>query len=237
MKNASSAAVSIRNLTAAPGQKVSGKVSVATADGTHTEIPVTLINSFKEGPILLVLAGVHGSEYTPIVATQRLAHDLDPARLDQGALILVHMSNFPSYIGRSIYTSPVDGKNLNRIFPGSKNGSLTEAIANFLVEEVYPVAAAVMDMHSGDGNEQLSPSYAAYYGKAGSEQVRQASRNLAYAFGVDLIVEFQWFLERTSTSAAIWAGSAAMIRGIPSIDVEMAPGMGLYDPATIAVAW
>lgn len=99
------------------------------------------------------------------------------------------------------------------------------------------MADYVLDVHSGDGNEQLGPSYTAYYGKAASDSVIQASKNMAIAFGLDLVVEFQWELQpsdgdgdgdgvNSTSSRAIWAGSAAVVRGIPSIDVEMAPGMG-----------
>ena len=168
----SSSVLSIGNLTASNGQKTSGTVSIVANDGSNTEIPITIIKgSQDEGPTLLVLAGVHGSEYTPIVCTQRLARDLDPTKIQRGAVILIHMANMPSYLERSIYVSPIDGKNLNRVFPGNPNGTMTERIADFLVEQVYPLADAILDMHSGDANEQLGPSYTAYYGKAGSPQV------------------------------------------------------------------
>ena len=72
------------------------------------------------------------------MATQRLAKDLDPSAL-QGSVILVHIANLPAYLGRTVYTSPADGKNLNRVFPGNPNGTLSERIANFLVQDVYPV--------------------------------------------------------------------------------------------------
>ena len=66
----------------------------------------------------------------------------------------------------------------------------------------------------------------------------QFSRDMAYAFGLGLTVEFQWELGNdTDTSRAIWAGSAAVARGIPSIDVEMAPGMGMFGPSSIELAY
>lgn len=131
--------IAIGNLTAAPNEKVFGCIAISTRDANNrqtTEIPITIVRGLQEGPTLVVLAGVHGSEYSPITATQRLAHDLDPP-LQRGTVILVHIANFPSYIGRTVYASPVDGKNLNRVFPGDRNGTLTEVIANFLVQDVY----------------------------------------------------------------------------------------------------
>ena len=226
--------LSIGNLTASPGQKISGNVPIQPAVAKNNSssnslcIPITTVNGAEDGPTLVILSGIHGSEYVPIRATQRLAKETDPSTL-KGGLILVHIANLPAYLGRTIYTSPKDGKNLNRVFPGSPTGTPTEQIADFLVNEVYPLADALLDMHSGDANEQLGPSYTAYYGKAGSPENVQKSKDMAFAFGVNLVVEFQWELQgddNITMSGAIWAGSAAVARGIPSIDVEAAPGMG-----------
>jgi predicted deacylase len=248
--------ISIGDLTASSGQKISGNVPIHVPEDRSTgiytcstcsnatiesNIPITIVNGILDGPTVLVLSGIHGSEYVPIMATQRLAKDLDPSAL-QGSVILVHIANLPAYLGRTVYTSPADGKNLNRVFPGNPNGTLSERIANFLVQDVYPVANYVLDMHSGDANEQLGPSYTAYYGKAGSPEVIQASKSMAIAFGLDLMVEFQWELlgnnnNNNNTSKAIWAGSAAVVRGIPSIDVEIAPGMGTSHSDSIDQAY
>ena len=85
--------------------------------------------------------------------------------------MIVHMANLPAYLGRTIYTSPADGLNLNRLFPGKATGSLSERIAYLLTSELYPLADAVLDVHSGDGNEDLRPSWTGYYAQAGSQDV------------------------------------------------------------------
>ena len=227
--------ISIRDLTAPSGQKVSGIVQINTTR-SDSNIPITIVNGIEDGPTVVVLSGIHGSEYIPIMASQWLAKYLDPFSL-HGSVILIHIANLPAYLGRTVYTSPADGKNLNRVFPGNPNGTVSEQIANFLVQEVYPLANRVLDMHSGDANEQLGPSYTAYYGKAGSPEVIQASKEMAIAFGLSLMVEFQWELRGNDTSKAIWAGSAAVVRDIPSIDVEMAPGMGTSNSDSINEAY
>ncbi len=219
----------IRDISVASGTKVTTDISIA-AHKANTSVPITVVNGNKPGPTLLLLAGVHGSEYSPIVAMQKLAPKLNPQDIS-GAVIIVHIANMPAYLGRTVYTSPIDDKNLNRVFPGTPDGSLTERIAYFLTSELYPLADAVLDMHSGDGNEQLRPSWTGYYGTAGSEDVIKASRAMAHAFGIEYIVEFQW--ELTNIENAIWAGSAAIAKNIPSIDVE-AGGMGIYDEQAIA---
>jgi predicted deacylase len=257
--------ITIGDLTASPGQKVSGNIPIhgqAPAEqqvdnATPTSIPVTIIHGMEDGPTLVVLSGIHGSEYIPILSSQRLAQNLNSGgdsagerelTLQNGALILIHIANLPSFLGRTIYTSPVDHLNLNRQFPGTPDGTISQRIAYTLVHHVYPLADYVMDMHSGDGNEQLGPTYSGYYGKAGSDSVILASKDMAFAFGLDLVVEFQWEVQQqeheddpndngTSTTGAIWAGSAAVVRGIPSIDVEMAPGMGSTREESIEQAY
>jgi len=195
------------------------------APDQQTILPITVVTGSNQGRTLLVLAGVHGSEYAPIVATQRLAVKIAPGDMS-GSVIFVHIANLPAYLGRTVYTSPVDGKNLNRLFPGNENGGLSERIAYTLSNELYPLADALLDVHSGDGNEDLRPFWTGYYANAGDADVVAKSKAMAHAFGLPYVVEFQWELK--DPRAAIWAGSSAVASGIPSIDVE-AGGMGIID--------
>jgi len=67
----------------------------------------------------------------------------------------VHIANPPSFYARTIYYQPVDGKNLNRVYPaGARHGS--ERIRP-ITREVIVRADYLMDMHAGDGNESLRP--------------------------------------------------------------------------------
>ncbi len=223
------AAVELEEALAAEGKHFLA-IPVSTANH-ETSIPITVVNGQSPGPTLLILAGVHGSEYAPILASQRFGVALDPAHLS-GAVIIVHMANLPAYLGRTIYTSPVDGLNLNRLFPGKATGSLSERIAYILTSELYPLADAVLDVHSGDGNEDLRPFWTGYYAQAGNPEVISESKAMAYAFGLQYVVPFQWQL--SDPSDAIWAGSAAVALDIPSIDVE-AGGMGIVDDEAVAV--
>ena len=178
--------------------------------------------------MLTLVAGIHGSEYSPILALQRLRPLLDPAEIT-GTVVLVHLANLPAFPGRTIYFSPDDRKNLNRVFPGNPDGTLTERIAHVLTEEVIVRSDFLMDIHSGDGNEWLRPSYTGYYAEAGGAEVIEKSRRMAVTFGLDPIVEFKGDLDPAS---AIWCGAAAVARGIPSIDVESGE-MGLIEDRRI----
>jgi len=84
---------------------------------TGTQIPITTIEGARPGPSLGLIAGNHGYEYPPILALQKLRGQIDPAKL-AGTVRMLHVANMPSFLGRTVYFSPVDGKNLNRVYPG-----------------------------------------------------------------------------------------------------------------------
>src|SRR6267142_1753871 len=119
-------------------------------------IPVTTITGTAAGPVLALIAGNHGYEYPPILALQRLRAEIDAERL-AGTVVMVHVANVPSFLGRTVYFSPVDGKNLNRVYPGRRDGTVSERIAYAITTEVIEKADYVLDLHCGDGNESLRP--------------------------------------------------------------------------------
>src|ERR1700683_5060643 len=129
-------------------------IEIRAAIDAGTQIPVTTIEGATPGPTLALIAGNHGYEYPPILALQRLRAEIDSAALS-GTLILVHVANMPSFLGRTIYFSPVDGKNLNRVYPGRPDGTVSERIAYAITTQVIERADYVLDLHCGDGHESL----------------------------------------------------------------------------------
>lgn len=212
------------------GERVSGKLPVnGGVDGVETFIPVTVFHGRGSGPVLSLIAGIHGSEYSPIISMQRLPELLDPQAM-AGTLIIVHIANLPAFQGRTVYFGPDDLKNLNRSFPGKADGTVTERIAFTLSEEIMPLSDYLIDIHSGDGNESLRPSYSAYYAEAGGTEVVGQSRRLAVAFGLETIVQFAG--SYSSLDDAIYTSAQSVTRGIPSIDVESGE-LGVIDDVFI----
>src|SRR3989454_10631242 len=115
----------VGTITAAPGTRASGFLEVAKGTDAGTRIPVTVIRGIKPGPVLALIADTHGYEYSPILAMQRFPAKVEPREL-AGTIIVVHVANMPSFLGRTIYYSPVDGKNLNRVYPGKDDGTVSE---------------------------------------------------------------------------------------------------------------
>jgi hypothetical protein len=221
--------LSVGPLAAAPGTTASGEIAVpALGADRGTTIPITLVNGSRPGPVLALVAGVHGMEYAPILALQRLRDRLDPSQL-RGALILVHVANVPSFLGRTIYYSPVDGKNLNRVFPGRRDGTVSERIADLITREVIERSTHVIDVHCGDGNESLRPY--SYWMTTAAPEVNEASRRLVLAFGLDHIVIDR---ERPADPAAsVYLSNTASLRGRPAITVESG-ALADTDEASIA---
>ena len=217
-------------ISATAGEAVSGYLTIPPHGDDGAQVPVSLVRGAAPGPVLALVAGTHGYEYPGISALQRLRQSIDPRAL-RGTLVLVHIANPPSFYGRTIYTSPADGKNLNRVFPGRADGTLSERIAHAITTEVIAKADYLVDLHAGDGNEALRPY--AYMPVTGDARLDAATRGMALAFGLDHIV---------IDAARIPAGTAtqfidqtALARGVPAITTETGQ-LGQNDERSIALA-
>jgi predicted deacylase len=205
------------SITAQPGSIASGELTVPArgASDPGTTIPITLINGARPGPVLALIAAVHGFEYPPVIALQRLRTAIDPKEL-AGGIIMVHVANMPSFLGRAIYYTPGDRKNLNRVFPGRADGTISERIADVITREVIDRAGFVVDLHCGDGNESLRPYL--YWVTTGAPGVVEAGRQLALAFGMDHIVLDS--SRPTELAASVYLSNTAILRGKPALTIE-----------------
>ncbi len=114
----------------------------------RVRVPLYVAASANPGPTVVAIGGTHGDEYEGPVGLKNLTRGLDPSRLVAGRLIVVPVLNVPAFRAAR-RDSPLDGKNMNRVFPGDAKGSITERIARFVTDEVLPRADVVIDLHSG----------------------------------------------------------------------------------------
>ncbi len=218
--------ITVGAVTARRGQSVSGWLDVPARFDPGTRVPVTGVHWMRPGPILALFAGTHGYEYTSILALQRLRPRLDPRRM-RGAVILVHMANPPSFYERRIYYGP-DQKNLNRVYPGRADGTISDRIAFALTREVIDAATHVADLHCGDGNESLRPY--SYWIVSGEPTVDEASKQMALAFGLDhILVDRGRPKDPTRT---LYTANTAIRRGKPAITTESG-SLGQTDAASV----
>lgn len=209
----------------AAGEKASFDIPVISASKDSTYIPVTIIHGKNPGPVIGLIAGIHGFEYPPIMAMQQMARELSPDSLS-GTAIIVHIANVKAFFGRSVYYNPVDGKNLNREFPGNKNGSLTQCIAWMLSQKILPKCNYLVDIHAGDASEDLH-DYVGYY--AYGEQSAKA-KQMAEALGFDWIMRSEASFVKGQPT--MYCSKEAVSQGIPTVAIECGK-LGGVSPAEI----
>ena len=117
-------------------------------------IPISVAKN-GDGPTVLFTGANHGDEYEGPVALWDLAHTINVGELS-GRVIIVPGMNYPAFrAGKR--TSPIDGGNMNRVFPGNPSGTLTEKIADYFQRTLLPLADYVVDFHSGGKTMEFVP--------------------------------------------------------------------------------
>ncbi len=221
-------AFTVGGVTAQPGTAMYGEIQVpARGADTGTIIPFSIINGAKPGPVLTLVAGTHGAEYPPILALQRLRASIDPKELS-GTILMVHVANMPAFLGRAIYYTPGDHKNLNRVFPGKADGTISERIADLITREFIERTQYLIDLHCGDANESLRPYL--YWTINASPTLVETMRQLALAFGMDHIILDK--ARPTDPAASLYLENTAITRGKPAMTIESG-AMGQSDEESI----
>jgi predicted deacylase len=182
---AAAADVTVGTATARAGQKATGFIQVPAGVDAATDIPVIVINGSSPGPKLAVVAGSHGTEYASIIALEKLAQSINAADLT-GTLIVVPLVNLASFAQKVPHVNPIDGKNMNRLFPGKPDGTQTERALWAIGKQVIEKCDYLIDLHGGDLDENLR-SYS-YWPQTGREPLDATSRAMVLAFGLDHII-------------------------------------------------
>ncbi len=173
-------------------------VDLYDAAGNHSAIPVSIIKGKESGPVFTIVSGVHGFEYPPIISAQELIQELDPALLS-GTVVVVPLANPGSFYSRTPFLNPQDNQNLNRVFPGNKNGSVTEKIADYITTTVIKHSDVFIDIHGGDANEDLLP-FICYYNNGLMPKQTQKARTLTESSGFKYIVSYPYTLKESQAA-------------------------------------
>jgi predicted deacylase len=201
--------------TAARGQKSTGTIEVPAGSDAALSIPVAVFHGAKPGPVLAIVAGSHGTEYTSIIALEKLITMLNPAEIS-GSVIIVPLINIQSFEQKVPHLNPVDKKSMNRWYPGKMDGTQTDRASFMITKQVVEQCDHLIDLHGGDLDESLRPY--SYWTKTGNEKQDQISKEMVLAFGLDTIIisadrpkdpQASRYLENTATT-----------RGKPSITAE-----------------
>ena len=130
--------------------------------------------------------------------------------------------------GGPFTSARVDGKNLNRVYPGRLDGTVSERIAYAITHHVIEKADYVLDLHCGDANEWLRPYV--YQTVTGRPEIDSAVAGLALAFGIDHILVDRG--RPTDPARSLYCSNTAITRGKPALTVESGY-LGTSDPKAI----
>lgn len=218
--------ISVGTASVGLGDKATGYIEVPAGVDAATRIPVVVIRGKKPGPVLALVAGAHGTEYASIIALEKLG-EMSGGGMS-GTLIIVPLVNVTSFEQKVPHVNPVDGKSMNRFYPGNPNGTQTERASWAITKEVVEKADYLIDLHGGDLDESLRPY--SYWAPTGNAKQDAISREMVQAFGLDTIIIST---DRPrELSAAKYLETNASLRGKPSITVE-AGHAGTVDPEDV----
>lgn len=186
-------------------------------------IPIACIKNGK-GPTAFFQAGNHGDEYEGQIALAKLIRALEPGEI-QGRVIILPAANLPAAMDGA-RVSPIDGGNLNRVFPGDPDGTVTQQIAYYIDSELFPRADLFHDLHSGGGSLEYMPFASMHEGKDAAMNARCRAALLAFAPDLALV----WKLGNDIR----FAPAAAMHRGVPALGGEFG-GTGSVDRKALAM--
>lgn len=177
--------IRIQNLIAKCGEKKQGYINVTNTD---IKLPITLICGKNEGETVLITGGVHCAEYVGIETAIELSNEINPENVS-GNIIIIPLINRSGFENRTMSVVYEDGKNLNSVFPGDEKGSTSDKIAYFIEKELFSISDYYIDLHCGDGYEELTP-YVYCQGVA-KEDVLSKSKQMAMAINSEYIVKSQ----------------------------------------------
>lgn len=192
----------------APGERRLVQLPLtALTTQTPMSVPVCVMHSRRDGPVLFVSAAVHGDELTGVAICRRLLASA-ALTITRGTLLVVPIVNAFGFISHSRYLP--DRRDLNRSFPGSLKGSLAAQLAHLFLNEVVGRSDYGIDLHSAAIHRSNLPQI-----RVDSHDERAYA--LAEAFGAPIIVH-----------SGLREGSlreAALRRGVPVIVYEAGEGL------------
>ncbi len=209
-------------LSVKPGAVMKERIPISEfADQGKICLPVTIINGEHPGPVLLILAGIHGDETTGVEIARSVVLDIDPKDLN-GTIISIPVANPPSYLtkNRSFLVEERALIDMNRVFPGNSGGLLTERIAHLIMNEILPKATYCIDLHSALRGCNIMPF--TYVNPDDDENnTLKAREQMAKAFGTSLVYYKKRGSKLGTSDVQRTISIQADSRKIPIITAEM----------------
>jgi uncharacterized protein len=121
----------------------------------NIKIPVIVERAKLDGPTLLLMGGIHGDETNGVAIVRDIIRKKynKPIR---GTVICIPVFNVFGYLSQTRVFP--DGRDLNRMFPGSENGSLASQFAHRFTKDIAPLVDYVIDFHTGGAERSNFPN-------------------------------------------------------------------------------
>ncbi len=192
------------------------QIDFSDAAGNSGHLPISIVKGKIDGPVFTIMAGVHGYEYPPIIATQELLKEIEIGELT-GTLIIIPIANIGSFFTRTPFINPQDQKNLNNAFPGKKEGSITERIAYFITTNIISKSDVFLDVHGGDACEDLIP-FVCFYDNSEKPRQTALAKELSENSGFEYVVSYPYTI--SNTDPAKYAFKQAVQDGKTALSIE-----------------
>lgn len=199
-----------------PGRLTTGELTLAHQIDGPVTAPIMVATGARPGPTLWVQAAIHGGEIGGTLGIVRCLERLDLSSMS-GAIVAVLAANPLAFRAQTRHT-PIDGENMNRLFPGTAQGSITRQMALTLMETAMASADIVVDLHSG-GHEAVVPFYSLYW-EDGSD-ASQKAKAYAHSAATDVV----WAARDEWLSGAMFTQLTR--RGLPALIIECGGGSGM----------
>jgi N-alpha-acetyl-L-2,4-diaminobutyrate deacetylase len=174
--------------------------STNTSGWGTVQIPIYVLKN-GAGPTLLLTGGVHGNEYEGQIAISRLAQSIKPEEIS-GRLILMPSVNTPAALNHNgSRMSPLDGRDLNRCFPGNPAGTFSDMLAHFIDSNILPHVDVAVDMHTGGHSAEFALCTVMH--DIDDPELRRKTLAAAAAFGAPFNVIFSGVDEGATLTSAI----------------------------------
>lgn len=177
---------------------------------TNIEVPIIIERAKEPGPTLLITGGIHGDEINGVeIVRQIISNGFHKPQ--KGMVICIPVVNIFGFLNQTRQFP--DGRDLNRVFPGSKGGSLASIFAYHLMKEIVPLADFCLDFHTGGANRFNAPQIRVNDGD-------DESLELAKVFGAPFIMKSKR-REKSYRDSAIKLGKKVLLyEGGKSLDIN-----------------
>lgn len=205
----------IQNNIIEPGQNTVLRLSVGRLPSdTKIFLNVHVFRSTEPGPSVLFMAGVHGDEINGIEIIRRTLAERWFEGLQKGSVVAVPLVNVQGF--NSFNRDVLDGKDVNRSYPGSPNGSMASRLAHAINRQILPVIDFGIDFHTG-GNSNFN------YPQLRFSPTDPKSKELAMSFGAHYLISSKFIPKSLRKSAFDHGKSIVVYEGGENLRFEAQP--------------